>query len=67
MGERKKQDEIKISGTTYKVTRTFSGECSLEDIITDWAMEKTLDAIDEEDTSENESEAETENAVMSIS
>ena len=67
MDKKKKYDEITISGTTYKVSRTFSEECSLEDIITDWALEKTLDAIDSAEISDDETEEISEDQAMSIS
>ena len=35
-------EEIRIGGTLFKVKREFSGEDSLEHIMTEWAVRKTL-------------------------
>lgn len=34
--------EVKIDNTVFRVKRTFSGEESLADILTGWAVTKTL-------------------------
>lgn len=40
-------EEIRIGGTLFKVRREFSGEDTLEHIMTEWAVRKTLASMQE--------------------
>lgn len=56
--KRKTEDTVKINKTVFIVKRSFSGEASLENIMTEWAVEKTLEAAENKFGSENSEQTE---------
>ncbi len=46
--KRNTEDKIRINKTVFIVKRSFSGEASLENIMTEWAVRKTLEAAENE-------------------
>lgn len=45
MNRTSETEEIRIDNTVFRIKRTFTGEVPLEKIMTEWAVNKTIETL----------------------